>query len=624
MCREMVKTNVKNKTVKDTQKHERRAHYGILISCFTLLLVGAIVAICCYFAYSPKGEGNSIGNFLAIFSLLITMIAIVLPLGSYFINKLEIHKITAEYEQRTAEQSKQFQKRMEALDNEYLEMFESIIKRHSISYSNTDNIYMKVGKDYLNALAYFSDGAYFDCETKLQTAVNVITTNAEYLLQIDEHSPLLIYKIFNLYRKLLGRIRKIDANMIDKLKFLITDKAIMNNAIAYRAVLFLYIKSQFDFVEKIPNFISEYLPLDEFIQLENEINKLNSDSWLHYTLLAKYRYVIAYFYRHEINANHKLALKYCQMAYVRICGMLSADDTTHEVLREIIKSCAFIIVKVFDQSYYIVADKKEQREYLLSSETILKRLIERQIDAKYYLELSNVLKKIASTYDIDSAEAAQYINESDKAAQYGYNLSPTDPLLAAQCAYVYLRKYLLKSTNDAYLIKARECIETADWIYSAEKERNKQKDKKYSGGNVRFSYIASLFATIETYSILADKSTSSLDGYQYNLEKIKNSIDNSIADDPNNVVNYRRAFLIYMELYSHANKIQDKSYSEKCWDELIVKIKEFKQNAAFNFSNEDLFYDFASAIKSIEDTGSNRDDILNKFKSLLTESAKCI
>ena len=611
--------------------------YALLLLIFVLLIISAVVAVCCYFAFSKRSDGNSINNFLAIFSLLITMIAVFLPLGSYFINQSQIEKITKESNQEiekitkesnrmVQEQDKQFRERMDVLDDEYLELFESIIKRRSIGYLPTDNDYMKVGKDYVNALACFSDGAYSECGQNLQQAVDKIIYDPAKFLQTNEHAPLLIYKVFNLYRKLLGRKREPYTALVSALSKLMGSTAVKENP-QYQAILFLYVKSKFDSVEKIPTFMKD-LPFEEFKKLEDVIEGSQFIDWMKYTLLAKHRYIRAYFYRDNINENHKQAIIYCLPAYTGLMAIMAKStggNRNSELEYEIIKSCAFMVVKVLEQSYYVESNEK-QRECLTDAGDILKKLIERQIDAKYYLELSNVYKKLSSVHEIEPAEAQRYLNESNYAAQYGYNLAPTDPLLAAQCAYVYLRKYLLDSTVSTNLMEARACIETAHWIYTEEKERNKDAVHSYSGSNVRFSYIASLFATIEAYTLIA--STKPLSELKNHLSRIWEDIDNSIADDSNNVANYRRAFLIYYVLYSYAKGTRDKAHKKEFLQEvikeLIKKIEKFKENEAFQFSSDDLFCSFSSAIRKISTDGANGDKIINELKGVLEEPAKCI
>lgn len=584
----MRRKNKKSKNQNDksilTQKRDRResaamAVSTILVMCVMLLLVGAIIAVCFYFVYAQKqGDGDSIGHFIAMFSILITLVAILLPVGSYFVNRSEIQKITSEYNKLFRDEMEKVEKRISDVDKSYVEMFENAIKRRNVRYLSTDNLYVKVSKDYVNALVLFTDGIYSKSKRKLSEAIGKITSNVKEFLTADEDSVLVLYKILNLYRKLCCRASDCDLGFINKLNKLMDNEIVKDNQIAHMVVCFLYIKSRFDFIEKVSDDNLRHRLWHEFESLNDMINDTNFYEWMQYALLAKYHCIKAY-YTGSNTENcmlHNRALEFGKLAIEssEFYSILKQESELNDVEREIFKSCASMVAKVFSFSYF-VCDCMQKQSYLFNAKEIYELLIKQQREAKYYLELSNVYKKLGRNCaeNFSDEEYRRFMYDSAQCAQYGYSIAPDDPLLAAQCAHLYMAEYLRdRSSSKEYLIKARECIQTAKAICMAESAENfVQSNEKTQCRNSKFSYVDSLFATIETYFIIStNRKLTKCDG----LERIHSSITSSIKGDPNNYANYRRALLVYCELYIYAlkNNKCDWTLIESPFSELCNKI----------------------------------------------------
>ena len=583
----------------------------VLVLIVLLILAAVGLAVATFILSMNNGQGASdgnVGNYLVIFSILFTLLAIILPFASYLINKDEIKKINKDVEQtknqlkydvnkQTTETQEKYQRlaaqveqRLDTLDVRYVELLESFINRGSIKCSTDTDHYLNANVLYVNALRLFRDGNYDASLTNIERAIDLLgklDLCKEQETYGDRNVPLLVYKVFELYRSISGRIRFSQGNLIGKLKEFLDNLEDNGNCAVYKIVLYLYGKSRLDKVEK--TFVTQE-SLDDLDYLLDKTKPENRDVD-YYALKARKSYITAYYYSRK--ADYKRAIEFAASVNNMVEKPINSFGG-NEVKKLIKIDCLFTAAKVLEKASFCV-NKQTKQQLLNDAKTIIEELIKIKPNAKYYLELSEILKKLGRR------------DESDYAAQYGFNLSPLDPLLAAQCSFVYLREYCSEPDNVGYIDKAEECIETAYWIYSREKERYR------NNINVKFSYIASLYSLITTVNFIRAegvkidfekvaaaktnaKQTICLKDHRETFDSIDNGVDNSINDNVNNVPNYKRAFVIYTLLYNHC----DKEGKQRAYAKLAQYIQRFKTTDHFHFDDSSAFYDFSNKIFDLD------------------------
>lgn len=584
----------------------------IVLLVIGAIVLGAFIGILSFFltqnnASAPTGN-DALANYIAIFSILITMISILIPVSSYFVNKDEAKRLNESFEQETHEIDEHFksleksvQNKIQHLDNAQVELLEYIVKEYNVSYDEGDDSYYKANLNYIGALLLFQNGSYDDSRSKIRVAVeelqNLSAPNQNDSEETLTKTTLLVYKSFDLYRKLSGRTRAFPELLQDIERFIAGIGH--NEAHRFFPVLnYVYIKARLDNIEK--NFFTD----KSFDALSAKIDFFRSTTLYedkvkhlqHSTLMARFHYIRAYYLAdHESKStDYAKALEYAKKA----CDCLEAlrqNQHKSEIERMIENDCKYSIVRILEKiSFCFPADQR--KEILGLSYTQIQQLIEQKKEPKYYLELSEILKKTGKDKQSDA----------DQAALYGYLLSPTDPLLAAQCAYIYLREYL-KNGISAYLIKAEDCIAPAYWIYTQERSR-------YAQVNVKFSYIASLYAVIKSYvmKLSAEGGGDTADTVNMVLE----CIDSSIRDNRNNVPNYRRAIMIYIFLLRH----------HLCAEEKILKrlkalVTQFQKNPALVFRKGEAFYHFSECVHKISPDTVGDEELIAHFAFLLEDPA---
>lgn len=607
------------RTDRDAKKARKcvRITYGAILLVFILLVILAavIMAISMFISSQSKNSDPSnsdIGNYLAIFSILFTLLALSLPLTSYIINKDEVKKINDSVDKRmkaadesvmknikesrsqiervNAKHSQEMNTKVSSLNVRYVELLECIVRRNSMVFYNENDPYIHTSLDFVNALFLFENGSYDYCKTYIIEAIDKLD---DLLLDNDgesgrkEDRALLIYKLFDLFRKVSGRTRSFDdllctfANFRAKL-----EKQSEKDESIYQGILYLYIKTQLDNTEK--TFVTE----EEKLQEMKNMLKSIYEGVEFYALSARINFVEAYYYGRR--SCYEGAVRFAQKGeklYEQSKKNLKKSEL--EQLKE--TDSIYTIARVFEKVSFSKKKGDERNKLLDSAYRIVDRLIEEKPSAKYYLELSEILKKRGN------------IIESDRAAQYGFQMAPCDPLLAAQCAYMFLRKYL-ETHKVSHIGRAEECIEIAYWIYKREKERY---DSKV---NVKFSYIASLYALIKTFVLMDVCGALESDEKNAMIERIVNALSNSITDNPNNVPNYKRMFMVYSQLYE---KDTTKEGKTKYYKEVLEHIKEFQANSSFkDFNENDDFYGFSKAVSGL-DLGVPEEELMKTIRKIV-------
>lgn len=595
----------------------KRKTSKILITLLVVggIVLGAFIGILSFFL-TQNNAGvatgiESLSNYIAIFSILITMISILIPVSSYFVNKDEAKRLNDSFDEKTAQIGAHFERleesvqdKIQHLDNAQVELLEYIVKEYNVSYDEGDDSYYKANLNYIGALLLFQNGSYDESRAKVRVAVeelqNLSAPDAGDSEETLAKTTLLVYKSFNLYRKLSGRTRAFPQLLGDIERFIAGIGH--NEAHRFFPVLnYVYIKARLDNIEK--NFFTD----KAFDDLLSKIDFFRSTTLYedkvkhlqHSTLMARFHYIRAYYLAdHESkSADYAKSLEFAKKA----CDCLDAlRENQHkgEYERLIENDCKYAIVRILEKiSFCFPAEQR--KEILALSHREIQQLIEQKKEPRYYLELSEILKKTGKDKQ----------GEADQAALYGYLLSPTDPLLAAQCAYIYLREYL-KNGISAYLIKAEDCIAPAYWIYTQERSR-------YAQVNVKFSYIASLYAVIKCYilKLSAEGGKDTADTVNMVLE----CIDNSIKDNRNNVPNYRRAIMLYILILRHRLCGEDKAGA--IVKRLKTLVVQFQKNPALVFRKGEAFYSFSECVHKISPDTASDDELIAHFSFLLDDPA---
>ena len=567
---------------KNTEPKRDKLAKCIAYIVLVLICAAVAVAVTIFFTKSLKNKGTTdFGDYIAVFSVLITMIAVILPLSTYFINKDEVKKLSDEFDKKLNElqsantiHNDSIDRKIGDLDYRYVEIFESLIKRKNIDYKNMQTAEDRIYIDYINALNLFEEGAYNACRIKLEETVRKLDS-LPLAEKKNDLTAILIFKIFNLYRKLAGRMRTYGGDWLGVLQRIVVRYQSQKSDIVYRVSVYIYVRICLDEVEK--TFDCKDDPF--FEELHYLTETIKSDTLYYYALKAKYHYVLAYFTQKDRTENYNKANLYATYAYKE--AIIECTDKQDDELYVLLgDDSKFTVAKVLEKISFGL-QKEDRKKALRKAEELTERLIVSvKTDPKYYLELSEILKKQGRRH------------ESNYAAQYGFQLAPTDPLLAAQCAYIYLHAFFgSEERENHYLLKAEECIETAYWIYQREKQANNDKV------NVRFSYIASLYSVIKMCMYVQYNKTDN-----DNLRLIFGSMNSSIKDNENNVPNYKRALIVCIQLYNHGIRqyIGEKSQTIEVMGTIRTLVKDYCENKAFVFSDNEAFHHFTQALQEAQ------------------------
>lgn len=538
----------------------------IVVIC-ALVLLAVALAVISFFVSRGESASANIEDYLSVFSILITMIAVVLPLTSYFINKDELKKA----DEQALSRAREADGKIEAINARYVELLENLVKKNDIMFENEADPYLAMSLQYINALSVFENGAYADSREYIHKALELLGKMSFSEQSHARRDALLVYKLFTLYRKLAGRTRNEEyydelIGNLDRLIVRIGDEAAMSGI-----VRFLSVRCRLDRIEKT----YELLSAQELSEVEREIGALQPDRSMYYPLQAKYHYIRAYYYRTETQTEeYALAVENARLAD-RFLSRQQSVAELDELEKTLIADGLFLSAKVLEKSSYCM----ERREDILQeAQEIVNRLIQGRREAKYFLELSEIQKKKGDE------------ERSDWAALYGFSLAPTDPLLAAQCAFVYFRKYLVKkcsseasAADGALLTRAADDIGLAYGIYEREKGMSDGKKGKI---NVRFSYVSSLYAIIYAYRAVE----SGREPDRELLQRLCGCVNDAIDDNNNNVPNYRRAIVMFLHLRRHAAE-EGRALCEEALKDLVAR---YLSNSAFRFGRTEYYYGFSA------------------------------
>ncbi len=629
-----------------------------LFVVFVLAVIGLAIAI----AVVRPSSGNDLSVFISIFSILITMIAVIVPISSYMLNRKDFEKAERNVRQELYKNKKDVEQIIDKskgeiaeiganvqskitehralFDSRYSDLAESIVNDYTVHASDSDDTETKVNIGYINASLYYDRGDYFGCKQKLQKGIlddlNELykkcfcDSNTETKPH-DERLALLTYKIFNLYRHVAGRTRDFGGIFIDLLKAKNSLEKQPDGAQSKTCIVLYYTlaRTKMDEIEKAAN-TSKINDAKSIAVFVGEINELSekiasaANNTFGKKLSASIRaraYQMAARYSSNRNSgdadasgentrkkgerkkeryrndSERNAVEASEFLKSTECEAIEYADS--EIDKVLISGCRFSVAKTLEKLSYDF-DKDRAPKLLQTAKELIDTLIKSKRDPKYYLELSEIYKKLGQ---LDNAEYA---------AQYGYQLAPCDPMLAAQCAHLYLRKYLKGNKgNSYYLYKAEEYIKNAYWIYSQEKGTYGDNNV-----NIKFLYIPSLFVVIKSL-ICADQKDKDcnfavvLDAADEN--SIKYYVDESIAVGKNAVVansvpNFLRALLSYYELFKIVDSGELKG---KYMQEMFLICEQYWKNPTLWFGSESEFYD---------DTGTIIDFIVNCYRAFKPNS----
>ncbi len=647
-----INSHVEQSSNRSQKRHKNSViNYIVLIVLALILLglVGGIIAASVIFANKPENDGVT-NVFISIASLLITLLTLIVPLTSYTLNKKEVEKISEDTNQKLENNDNKMTEAIERLgeikvdfDNRYADLAESIVNGFSVDENESDNLITKVNIGYINALLSYDRGNYNDCKNKISRVYLKLIDLFKQLeceigvdVKIDQKLALLTYKVYNLYRHVAGRTRDF-ANVIEALEDTINvlgSLADGKSSKIYVVVNYIMARTEIDVIEKSGD-ISNVENDDEIVSFINNINgycnEINSVTkcdekqreFIIKSIMARV-YQIATRYSSNDETSEGIHRKdiYSGLSNLYlgdVCHILlhkgwRLNFVKYEIDKVLFNGCRFSVAKTLEKlSYNTKAiDKKglienaksllnieikynddisrllRKEELLNNAKKILNELISEKRDPKYYLEISEIHK------------ACGEWDESEKAAQYGYLLSPSDPLLAAQCAHISLRKYLLSSKNDGYYLhKANDCITNAFFTYLKEKELQ-ENDSKHI--NIKFLYIPSLLAVISVLLYVQKVTgTESEDEITGKFNEINQYVNESfpggnVSIVANSVPNYMRALISYYELYCN---IVNANIRKKCIKEMFYICKRYLNNHTLWFSPDTEFFTDTGRIAQI-------------------------
>ena len=607
-----------NKTNKEKGKNAKKVRLGAIFMCalIALVLIALVVAISLYFTGSMKNDqtenDSSISDYIALFSILITMISVLIPIVSYLNNKDEFNRYkegSEELNKETKRQIKENKKTAKEIEYTSLQMIEGILSNNDL-YDDKKEPYYNATIEYAAAKDDFNNGSYKKCENALSTAIGFLIKclnnhkeeEKRYSLflrktredeeeyndfkdeskKTEKKHQILIYKVFNLYRKLAGRTRNFENFDKQLCKFKNQESLSQDDKIK-NIINYIYIRAELDKIEKC--FITDEANAFFAEELKKQIQKFDNDEMKlqFYSLMSRYYYVLSY---HEVLRNYNEAYEMAKKAKQIIkndmcCGQLNSiikEETTYML--------AYIFEKI---SYCFETTKKG--ECLRYADELLEKLIEEKKKSKYYLEHSEVLSKMD-----DGAEKKKLYEYT---ALYGYQVDSSDPFLAAQCAQIYLRKYLKNRENGLnYLLAAKEYMIVSYYVYNREimEAKKEGKDPGESGRpliNAKFSFIPSLHAYIQTQVLLSNTGIDEVD-----KEDIKKCIMHSIEIDKIKVPNYFRGIVCFYNLYNKANNTTEKAEYSKLIKSLIEK---YSSIVAKTFKKGAYFYEISEKIAKLND-----------------------
>ena len=87
-----------------------------------------------------------------------------------------------------------------------------------------------------------------------------------------------------------------------------------------------------------------------------------------------------------------------------------------------------------------------------------------------------------------------------------------------------------------------------------------------------------------------------------NLRLIFGSMNSSIKDNENNVPNYKRALIVCIQLYNHGIRqyIGEKSQTIEVMGTIRTLVKDYCENKAFVFSDNEAFHHFTQALQEAQ------------------------
>lgn len=562
------------------------------------LVIGlvSVILLCILSARVSEEEWTKLpGIYVTMFSIIMTLV----PVGSYFVNKdtlkenkedikkeneaikealskenkdlkeafnKENEDLKATFEKETAELSK----KIILADRRNAEFIESLVNRNDMDYKESDH-YTKAQIDYINAESAYAKCEYTGCLNKVESSISNLSKVIENIEDENkEKFALLVYKVYNLYRHCAGRINRF-ADLKESIedfshsyynKYKLKKGDIVNVVIVYTKV-----RSMLDEIEKVvklpanrANFVSE---------ISNKLDQISSDyKYVKLTMRARAYQIFGRYLSKDLkekNTNYENAESEALSAFDEFQEMSSfKKDKDPEIKKALRLGCCFSVAKTLEQLSYVVDDK----DLLGNAKKLMEKLIAYKRESKYFLEMSEILKSQGKD------------DESLESALYGYSLEPSDPLLAAQCAYGYLRKYLLSKAifqeRFSYLVKAEEYISNAYWVYKTEKENNKKENNKENHFiNRKLLYIPSMYALIKAFVYIENKSDKLFNENELNAG-IEECIDASLtqerdAENKNSAFNYTRAIITYLSVYNYL--IDDDTQINDC-EKKITHCKE--------------------------------------------------
>jgi len=649
------RTNEKDRLkAQKTKKRETQKTAALMISAVAFLIAIVVILVIITVLKNTDGQTGEIDqlqNYLAVNSILFTLIALALPLASYFVNKDEMKK----YEDKLSDQDEKFEKVKQNLSEQYGVLLEAIVNRDSIRFPADEDDYAQINLAYINALTYFEKGNYNNCKQVLKNLMDSLkdflrsTVNADDEEFRKNETLRLVYKIFNLYRRISGRVRDYEGLLYSfNLVKQDVDKCFERDDRfdeLSKLLTFLSLKTKLDVIEKsqdkdVRKLFAILFPEVRFDSIDaltdNEVvetaikkilDLLSENAMFSTVLKARAYYLLGFRCGGDKKRNYDGAVFYANVFNQYNENVLFFYE------KLIFDDCSLIVARVLHQTSFVVTDVTEKKKYLDNARKIVNNLIEKKNCGKYYLELSEIEKKSGR------------IIESDRAAFYGYKIEPHDPLLAAQCAQIYLRRYYETGGERGYLIKAEDCSEIAEWVYVSESERIKNeliKKDKYNNDkervtcNIRFAFSISLYALIKTQLLVngmvyktdcdrwgkgsdravCEKSVTDL--YNNILNAIYESISDSIDLNANNIANYRRSFICDVLIYGwlKKNSLDGLAYTpetiEKCMSERITR---FTENESFKSDHP--FMAFYNSLKEIKEKGFSGEELVNAVETVL-------